>query len=79
VRLGLTHPNQNQLIESFEYNGLKIANYEMESAALAGLAALMGHKALTACLIIAGRYSGGMNTNYKGSFDELIRKVLDRI
>jgi len=79
VRLGLTHPEMNQLIESFDYNGLKIANYEMESAALAALAGLMGHKALTACLIIAGRYSGGMNTNYKGSFDELIQKVLDRI
>jgi len=79
VRLGLTYPDMNKMIESFEYNGLKIANFEMESAALAGLAALMGHKALTACLVIAGRYSGGMNTDYKGSFDELIQKVLDRI
>jgi len=79
VRLGLTHPDMNKLIESFDYNGLKIANYEMESAALAGLSRLMGHKAMTACVVIAGRYSGGMNTNYKGSFDELIQKVLDRI
>ena len=79
VRLGLSHPDMNKRIESFDYNGLKIANYEMESAALAGLAGLMGHKAMTACLIIAGRYSGGMNTDYKNSFDELIQKVLDRI
>lgn len=79
VRLELTHPDMNKLIESFEYNDLKIANYEMESAALAGLARLMGHKAMTACVVIAGRYSGGMNTDYKGSFDELIQKVLDRI
>jgi len=79
VRLGLSRQDMNQLIESFECKGLKIANYEMESAALAGLAALMGHKAMTACVVIAGRYSGGMNTNYKGSFDELIQKVLDRI
>ena len=79
VRLGLNQPEMNERIESFEYNNLKIANYEMESAALAGLAALLGHKAVTACVVIAGRYSGGMNTNYKGSFDELIQKVLDRI
>jgi uridine phosphorylase len=79
VRLGLSNPGQNKRIESFEYNGLKICNYEMESAALAGLASLMGHKAMTACLVIAGRYSGGMNTNYKGSFNELITKVLERI
>jgi len=79
VRLGLNSPDQNKLIESFEYKGLKICNYEMESAALAGLASLMGHKAMTTCVVIAGRYSGGMNTNYKGSFDELIEKVLERI
>ncbi|GHT76782.1 phosphorylase [Bacteroidia bacterium] len=79
VRLGLNNPNMNERLETFDYKGIKICNYEMESAALAGLARLMGHKALTACLIIAGRYSGGMNTDYKGSFDELITKILDRI
>ncbi|MDR0542498.1 MAG: nucleoside phosphorylase, partial [Dysgonamonadaceae bacterium] len=45
VRLGLNSPKQNERLESFEYQGLKICNYEMESAALAGLAALMGHRA----------------------------------
>lgn len=79
VRLGLSHPNQHEKIESFAYNSLKITNYEMESAALAGMAKLMGHKALTICLIIAGRYSGTMNTDYKRSFDDLITRVLDRI
>jgi uridine phosphorylase len=79
VRLGLSAPDQNHLMESFQYEDLKITNYEMESSALAGLSAMMGHKAMTVCLIIAGRYSGGMNTDYKGSFDELIIKVLDRI
>ena len=79
VRLGLSNPEQNQRMESFDYQGKKIANYEMESSALAGMAALMGHKAMTICLIIASRYAGGMNTDYKGSFDDLIVKVLDRI
>ena len=79
VRLELSNPEQNRLLESFEYDGLRITNYEMESAALAGLSAMMGHKAMTACLIIANRYSNNMNTEYKGSFENLITKVLDRI
>ena len=79
VRLGLTSPEQNHLMESFEYKGLKISNYEMESSALAGLSAMMGHKAMTVCLIIANRYSNNMNTEYKGAFEDLITKVLDRI
>lgn len=79
VRLPLSNPNQNHLLESFSYKDLKITNYEMESAALAGLSALMGHKATTVCLVIANRHSNDMNTNYKGSFEELINIVLDRI
>lgn len=79
VRLDLASPDQNKFMESFEYNNLKITNYEMESAALTGFSAMMGHKAMTVCLIIAGRYSGDMNTDYKGSFDDLIIKVLERI
>lgn len=79
VRLGLTNPKQNELLESFSYEGLQFTNYEMESAALAGLSLLMGHSAMTVCLVIANRHSNEMNTDYKGSFDDLITKVLDRI
>ena len=79
VRLPLAHPNQNERLESFAYKDLRFVNYEMESAALAGLSALMGHAAMTVCLVIANRYSNEMNTSYTGSFDDLITNVLDRI
>ncbi|MDR0798189.1 MAG: nucleoside phosphorylase [Dysgonamonadaceae bacterium] len=79
VRLKPTDPDQNYKIESFEYKKLRVTNYEMESAALAGLARLMGHQAVTACLIIANRHAATMNTDYKGAFPDLITKVLDRI
>ena len=54
-------------------------NFEMESSSLAGLAALMGHRAMTVCCIIAGRVDKNMNTSYKGSMQNLINMVLDRI
>ena len=79
LRLSLSDPLLNQKIEDFEYNGKKITNYEMESSALAGLSALMGHKAMTVCCIIAGRVDKSMNTEYQSSLPELIEKVLDRI
>ncbi|MDR2085773.1 MAG: nucleoside phosphorylase [Dysgonamonadaceae bacterium] len=79
VRLALSNPEQNARLESFEHEGKRVTNYEMESAALSGLARLMGHRALTVCLIIAGRYSGEMNTGYQSSFPDLINKVLNRI
>ena len=79
LRAEIADPDQNEKIESFEYNGLKICNFEMESSALAGLASLLGHRAMTCCMVIANRYAQEMNTEYKGSIDTLIQKVLDRI
>lgn len=79
LRLPLADPDLNRKIEAFEYNGRKITNFEMESSSLAGLAALMGHRAMTVCCIIAGRVNKNMNTDYKGSLTGLIETVLERI
>ena len=79
IRLSIQDPDQNKKIETFQYDGLYICNFEMESSALAGLAAMLGHKAMTCCMVIANRYAGEMNTNYKNSIDTLIQLVLDRI
>ncbi len=71
LRIPLEDPRQNEKIESFEYDG--------ESSALAGLASLLGHRAMTCCMVIANRYTQKMNTEYKNSIDTLIEKVLERI
>lgn len=79
LRIPLTDPKQNEKIEKFEYNGLKITNFEMESSALAGLARLMGQKATTCCMVIANRVAKEANTGYKNQIDDLIKIVLNRI
>lgn len=79
LRIPLADPNQNEKVEAFEYDGLRICNFEMESSALAGLASLLGHKAMTCCMVIANRYAKEMNTEYKNTIDTLIQLVLDRI
>jgi uridine phosphorylase len=79
VRLPLADPALNQKIAAFGYEGRKITNYEMESSSLSGLSALMGHRALTVCCIIAGRVDKNMNTSYQGSLNGLIEMVLERI
>ena len=79
LRADIADPRQNEKVESFEYDGMKICNFEMESSALAGLASLLGHRAMTCCMVIANRYAQEMNTEYKNSIDTLIQKVLDRI
>ena len=79
LRLPLKDEDLNRKIQAFDFNGGHITNYEMESSSLAGLAALMGHEAVTVCCIIAGRKSEKMNTSYQGSIEGLIDLVLERI
>lgn len=79
IRLKIQDPKQNEKIETFEYDGMKICNFEMESSALAGLSSLLGHHAMTCCMVIANRHTTEMNTEYKNSIETLIGKVLDRI
>lgn len=79
IRLRIQDPEQNAKIESFGYDGLKICNFEMESSALAGLSAILGHKAMTCCMVVANRYAKEANTGYKTQIDDLITLVLERI
>lgn len=79
VRLPLANPDLNTLIESFEHKGRRVTNYEMESAPLAGLGRLMGHKCMTVCSIIANRYTNVSNPTYKDGIRTLVETVLERI
>ncbi|MDO5447142.1 MAG: nucleoside phosphorylase [Prevotellaceae bacterium] len=79
LRIPLSDPKRNEKIESFEWNGYRITNFEMESAAVAGLCKHLGHKGMTVCMVIANRVAKEMNTNYKNNIDDLIKLVLDKI
>ncbi len=79
LRLPLANPDLNARIETFRHNGLKVTNYEMESAPLQGLAKLLGHKAMTVCSIIANRVATNATPNYKTAIRDLIETVLTRI
>ena len=79
VRLPLVDPDLNDKIEVFEFEGRKITNYEMESSAIYGLSKLLGHEALTICLIIANRVTKEANANYYPDMKLLAKYILDRI
>lgn len=79
LRIPLADPEQNAKIQAFRHNGLRFTNFEMESSAVAGLSALLGHRALTVCMVVANRKAKAANTDYKNSIDKLITTVLERI
>lgn len=79
LRLHLAKPGLNRLIEEFQLDDLKITNFEMESSAIYGLSKMLGHHALTVCLIIANRVTRQANENYRDEMKKLIVKVLNNL
>ena len=79
VRLQPQDLHLNEKIESFRFGERRITNFEMESSALAGLAALMGHKAGTVCTIIAQRIAKDACTDYKPFVRLMIEEALEKL
>lgn len=79
IRLEPQDARLNEKIESFDYEGRRITNFEMEGSALAGLAALMGHRATTICTIIAQRIALDACTDYKPFVRGMIEMALDKL
>ena len=80
LRISLADPHQNEKIMAFvSTDGKRITNFEMESSALAGLSLLLGHKAMTCCMVIANRRAKSVKLAYNNTIDDLIRIVLERI
>ena len=79
LRLEIVDPEINIKLESFRFKNMKITNYEMESSAIYGLSKLMGHHALTVCLIIANRVIHNVGTDYKPEMERLVKLVLSKL
>jgi uridine phosphorylase len=65
----------NNKLAEFSYMGRTISNYEMESSAIYGLSSLLGHKAITICLVIGNRVTGEFVEDYKPLMKDLALKV----
>ncbi|MBN2681731.1 MAG: nucleoside phosphorylase [Bacteroidales bacterium] len=79
LRLKTAYRNLNDQIESFEFEGRKITNFEMECSAIYGLSSLLGHNAVTLCAIIANRVSKTISMDYKKTVVKLIEYTLEKI
>ncbi|MDR2937280.1 MAG: nucleoside phosphorylase [Rikenellaceae bacterium] len=79
VRLPLAAPNLNRRLEDYRYRGRRITNYEMEGSALAAMAAMLGHEAVTVCTVIAQRVGREARTDYGGFIDRMIDLCLEKL
>ena len=79
LRLPTKLPDLNEKLTSFKHDDHRITNFEMETSALFGLSAMLGHEASTVCAIIANRLRREYSKDYKETVDKLILTLLDRL
>jgi uridine phosphorylase len=79
LRLNIVDPLINDKIETFRFYDSIITNYEMECSAIYGLSKLLGHHALTVCLIIANRINKKANESYHENMTLLISKIIEKM
>lgn len=79
LRIPLANPEANDMLEKFSYKGLRLTNYEMETSAIYGLSALLGHKACSTNCIVAARTAGVFSADAHAAVEKLIVYVLDRL
>ncbi|MFC4269485.1 nucleoside phosphorylase [Polaribacter marinivivus] len=79
LRLAIQDPELNKKIDSFNFEGNRITNLEMETSAIYGLSKLLGHQAVSMNAIIANRANGTFSENPYKVVDDLILYTLDKI
>lgn len=79
VRLPIKDSNLNNKIDSFNFNGLRVTNLEMETSAIYGLSKLLGHHACSMNAIIANRALGTFSENPDKVIADLIIYTLDKM
>ncbi|UCD59917.1 MAG: nucleoside phosphorylase [Flavobacteriaceae bacterium] len=79
LRLVLEDNDLNSKLSSFEYNGMRITNLEMESSAIYGLSKLMGHRATSINCILANRTTGKFSKDPVKTIDALIKYTLEKL
>lgn len=79
LRLPLQDPKLNSKINAFNYEGITISNFEMETSAIYGLSKLLGHNAISINAIIANRASGTFSKNPTKVIEDLIIYTLNKL
>lgn len=79
LRISPAIDNLNERLAAFRFNNIPITNLEMEASAIYGLGKLLGHNALTVCLIIANRADGTFLNDYHHQMRETIQLIMNRM
>lgn len=79
VRLHPSIDGLNERLAAFCYDDTWVTNLEMETSAIYGFSQMLGHEALTVCLMIANRPRGTFLNDYHEPMRQLVGTVVERL
>lgn len=79
LRAHVRQPQYLDILQAFDFQGNRIINLEMETAAIYGLSQLLGHRAISLSAILANRAEGKFSSNPERSVKRLLETALDKI
>jgi uridine phosphorylase len=77
LRLPIADIELQDRLVSFEHQGTRLTNLEMETSAIYALSKMMGHRAVSLNCILANRITGDFSKNPKKAMDSLIQYTLE--
>ncbi len=79
LRLQSSVPNLLDALASFRCQDKVVANFEMETSAMYGMAKLLGHKCLSISVALANRATKDFSKNHDAAIDKMIKTSLEII
>lgn len=79
LRLPLFDPERMEKVRTFEHEGMRTVNFEMECSGIYALSGALEHQALTTCVVLANRYLEAFSSDPEMEVNKLIDKVLSRL
>jgi uridine phosphorylase len=77
ARIPIAYPQWIAQLQAFKAEGVRLTNFDMETAGIYALASMMGHQALSVNAILANRATGDFVVDPNQVVDEMIHRVLD--
>lgn len=79
IRITPALSHLNEQLSTFQWNGLRVNNLEMETSGIYGMCQMLGHEALTVCMVVANRATGQFLNHYETEMRDLLQRVMLRL
>ena len=79
LRAEISRKDMIEKLSTFNFQGNRVTNFEMETGAMYGLARIMGHHCCAVNVIVANRILHQYSRNAHARMKELIKLVLERL